>query len=219
MAQRYFEFRGRREKLVKTVDLMPEYFQGDVLDVGCDQKTLGTLIDGRYLGVDFCGKPDVCANLENGLPFRDRSFDTVTAFDVLEHCDRIHFVLDELFRVSRTYVVVGLPNMYEWHFRANFLLGKKLSGKYGLPIEPVPDRHRWLLHLGEAAEFALRGSARNGFRVVDEAFGYYKYRKALPRMLTSAGQLLKHRSARSLFVYLYLVVMERTDETAAFRRE
>lgn len=212
MAEKDFVYRGRCDKLVEAAALMPEYLKGDVLDVGCDTKTLSSLIEGRYIGVDFCGQPDVCVNIENGLPFSDRAFDTVTAFDVLEHCDRIHFVFDELCRVSRRYVLISLPNMYEWHFRLNFLLGKNLSGKYGLPVEPVPDRHRWLLHLYQAIDFVRHGSVRNGFRVVDEAFGFFDYRRAIPRILTTVGRRLTYHVARSLFVYLYLVVVQRSDQ-------
>jgi len=167
MGQTYFKFRGRSDKLTTIAESLPEYFRGDVLDVGCDTKTIASLVGGRYVGVDLCGKPDVYVNVENGLPFQDRSFDTVMAFDVLEHCERIHLLLEELFRVSNGYVLVGLPNMYEWHFRLNFMSGKPLSGKYELPAEPVLDRHRWLPNLGQAVDFVHRGSARNGFQIVD----------------------------------------------------
>ncbi len=79
---------------------------------------------------------------------------------------------EELCRVSRAYVIIGLPNMYEWHFRVMFLLGRKLGGKYGLPIDPPVDRHRWLFGLNEARNFVSLRSIKAGFRIIDEILAY-----------------------------------------------
>ena len=147
-----------------------------MLGVGCDRRYLAAFIKGKYLGIDITGQPDLVVNLEHGLPFRDRSFDIIIAFDVFEHLDNIHYVFDELCYVAKQYVIVGLPNMYEWHFRLMFLLDRKLSGKYGLPCDPPVDRHRWLFGLNEARGFVKQRAAKNGFAVVEEVFGYYSYR-------------------------------------------
>lgn len=95
-------------------------------------------------------------DLEQGLPFKDKSFDTVVAFDVLEHLENIYKAFDGLYPVAKGYVFIGLPNMYEWRFRLLFVLRRKLSGKYGLPPEAPKDRHRWLFSLDEARECLRR---------------------------------------------------------------
>ena len=65
------------------------------------------------------------------------------ALDVLEHTDDIYRANEELFRVARKNVIIALPNAYEVKGRLKFLIGRTLSGKYGLPLDPPSDRHRW----------------------------------------------------------------------------
>ena|SRR3990172_4520936 len=201
-------FRGRQDKLELMARVFQSYLLGDVLDVGCDQKIIKPFVRGRYVGIDIGGAPDVYANVEYGLPFRDKNFDTVIAFDSLEHLDHIHFAFDELCRVASRYVIIGLPNMYEWRFRLRFLIGKPISGKYGLPADAPLDRHRWLLSLRDAIEFVHQRGRQNGFLVVDEAFGYYEYRKLIARLINTLGCLLGSRGI-SLFVYHYWAVLEK----------
>ena len=129
-------FRGRHNKLTQLSNLYRQYLSGRVLDVGCDAKYLETVIDGRYIGVDIHGSPDVVINLEQGLPFHSKTFSTIVALDIIEHCDNIHFAVDELFRVADRNLIIGIPNMYEWHFRLLYLLGRTPSGKYGLQQDP-----------------------------------------------------------------------------------
>ncbi len=195
-------FRNREDKLALVGDVLSGYLRGSVLDVGCDRRHLLRFVTGRYVGIDISGAPEVVVNVEHGLPFRDMSFDTVVAFDVLEHLDNIHYVFDELCRVARRYVIIGLPNMYEWRFRLMFLLGKRLSMKYGLPIDP-----RWLFSLYEARCFIRERATRYGFRIVEETVGYYRYRRLLPRTITVIGKTLG-RIGINLFAYHYWAVLE-----------
>lgn len=207
---RYVSIRGREDKFTKIAQCFSDYLNGDVLDVGCDARHLSSLVQGRYVGVDIAGFPDIQLNVEEGLPFCNRCFDTVVAFDVLEHCDRIHFVFDELCRVARSYVVIGLPNMYEWSFRVMFLLGKKLSGKYGLDAQGITDRHRWLFGLSEARSFVRTRGEKNGFNLVEEALAFFAYRRVLARMINTLGRILTPRGA-SLFAYSYWAVLKRDE--------
>ncbi len=200
---RYVVSRGREDKLAVAAQLFSNYLIGDVLDIGCDAKHLSRSVQGWYVGVDIAGSPDICVNLENGCPFRDKSFDTVVAFDVLEHLDRLHFAFDELCRVSRSYLAIGLPNMYEWRFRTMFFLGKRFSGKYGLPCEPPNDRHRWLFNFEEARSFVRQRGAKNGFIVTEEVIGYYDYRRLMPKLVTLFGKILAPRGV-SLFALVVI---------------
>ena len=156
---------GEAGKFEAVVRAFPGIWSGDVLDVGCRSGNLRLALDGQALTPTipaWTGSPaDVVANLEEGLPFPDGSFDVVVALDVLEHTDDIHGAFAELCRVSRRHVVLTLPNTYEASLRLKYLLGKRISGKYGLPVEPVEDRHRWVMSLHEALAFthAFGGAA------------------------------------------------------------
>lgn len=56
-------------------------------------------------------KPDVIADIRE-LPFEDASFDTVCAFEVLEHLPFEDFekAVEQLFRVARKRVVISIPH-------------------------------------------------------------------------------------------------------------
>jgi len=61
--------------------------------------------------------------------------------------------------------------MYEWRYRLLFMMGKKLSGKYGLPSERPIDRHRWLFSLDDATSFIRFRATKNGFSIIQEVSG------------------------------------------------
>ena len=92
-----------------------------VLDLGCGfgaysgalmqegQKCFGCDINLDYLRKAAAhGLPVV--NVDSMLPFRDRSFDTVLIFEVLEHVSDVERVLSEAFRVARKNVLITVPN-------------------------------------------------------------------------------------------------------------
>ncbi len=210
MKAKIVEFRGRQDKLTLVGHLLSKYLKGDVLDVGCGEKHLSTLVRGRYVGIDIAGKPDIIANVEPGIPFRDMSFDTVVAFDILEHSDNIHFGFDELCRVARRYVIIGLPNIYEWRFRLMFVIGRRLSGKYGLPVNPPLDRHRWLFSFWDARSFIHHRASRAGFEIIEEFVGLYKYNRLFARAIGAVGKTMV-RWFPNLFAYHYWAILERID--------
>ncbi len=209
---KYASFRGRKDKSAKIARLFSDYLRGDVLDVGCDAKYLSDIIQGKYVGVDLSGSPDIRVNVEGGLLLRIihsiplwllTSWSIATGF--------ISYLMSYA-GVSRSYLIIGLPNMYEWHFRLMFLLGNDLSGKYRLNSEPPTDRHRWLLNLNDARAFLRQRAVGHGFSVAEEALGYYAYRRFVPKLVTRIGRLLAPRSA-SLFAYHYWAVLRRDDGT------
>jgi SAM-dependent methyltransferase len=152
-----------------------EIWHGSIIDVGCRSGNLHRLLckynrEVHYCGVDFYPPANILADLEKGLPFADKSFDVAIALDVLEHIDNIHKAFGELCRVAKKFVVIALPNAYELKGRINFLLGRPLSGKYGLPAYPNKDRHRWLFSLNEAKAFAHNMGQDLGFEVSSEGY-------------------------------------------------
>ena len=201
-------FRGRKDKLKIIANLFPDIFSRKVLDVGCGDCYLKEFVKNGYTGVDKYGNPDIKQDISNGLPFNNQSFDTVAGFDVLEHIDDIHFSFDELCRVSKKYVIITLPNMYEWRFRILFLFGKPLNGKYEFSAEAPLDRHRWVFSLEQAKCFLKQRAKKNNFEISDEVFCYYKYNRILPKIINKIGARFGKRF-QNLFVYNYLVVLKR----------
>lgn len=165
---------GERGKFLAVIRAFPTIWEGTILDVGCRSGLLRDALvqEGfhhvNYWGLDLYPPAHIRADLGKGMPFKDHVFDVVVALDVLEHVDDIHLGFQELCRVSKKWVVISLPNVYEFRGRLKFVMGKPLSGKYGLPPEPPMDRHRWLFSLYEAKTFCQGMAQTEGFRVVDE---------------------------------------------------
>ncbi len=160
-----------------------------VLDVGCRDRALAAKLppDVDYVGVDLGPPADVIANAEEPLPFESRSFEVVVLADVLEHLDDPHAALDECMRIARRGVVVLLPNVFCLPHRIAFARGRMLSGKYRFGSEPVRDRHRWILDVTQAREFAQGRAAGAGWHVGSEyAYGGGFRRRSVRTVLAAA---------------------------------
>jgi 2-polyprenyl-3-methyl-5-hydroxy-6-metoxy-1,4-benzoquinol methylase len=161
-------YTDRLSKASYIADKYAAILTGSVLDVGCDRAPLRSLVanPSRYAGVDIRPDADIVADLDKqDLPLADRSFDTVVCTDVLEHLERCHAVFDELCRVSRSRVIVSLPNPLRNLLMA---ISEGSGGRlkyYGLPVDPPRDRHRWFFGFEEAAEFLRERGGRAGFLI------------------------------------------------------
>ena len=142
-----------------------------LLDVGCRDAVLSTYLrkDLEYTGVDLMPGPKVTrvCNLEQGLPFEDRSFDAVTALDILEHTENIWANFGELVRVTRRQLFIVLPNLYWWPHRLRYLAGAE-QGKYRLDAHPIEDRHRWLTSYESARRFATGMAEKHNLTLQEE---------------------------------------------------
>ena len=69
-----------------------------LLDLGC-----GLRKQQNAIGIDMNANahPDVIGNIEQGLPFRDKSFDKVVGYSVLEHLSNLDGCVREVGRVLR----------------------------------------------------------------------------------------------------------------------
>jgi hypothetical protein len=158
-------------KFASMVRAFPDIWTGRVLDVGCRSRQLKDALPKEttdYLGLDLHPPADVVGNLGTGLPFDEASSDTVVALDVLEHTDDIYYSFAELCRVARNYVLLALPNLYEIMVRKRVFFGQPISGKYGLPVNPPMDRHRWMFSFCEAENFTHAMATKCGFEVIGE---------------------------------------------------
>lgn len=119
-------------------------------------------------------------NLDSGeqLPLKENSFDLVLCTDVLEHLENIHFVFDELCRISNRYIMISLPNPHSYLGIYSVLRGRKYSttlvkqkefGKYikfyGLPLSKPRDRHRWFFNTEEAVDFVNYRAKKNNYKI------------------------------------------------------
>ena len=117
-----------------------------IIDVGCDNNSLKKIIGPKVLGVDLFGAPDIKIDFEKDKlsRFKSGEFDMAVCTEVLEHLDNFHPMVDELFRVSRRYVLISLPNCLSLFAKINIVFQTKIGKFYGLPLKPPQDRHRWL---------------------------------------------------------------------------
>ena len=185
---------GKFQGIVHT---FPTIWNGRILDVGARSGRMNEVIraivnpgNAQYCSVDLFPPADIIANLEKGLPVADNSFDVVLALDILEHTDNIYLSFSELCRVSKRFIVITLPNIYEIKGRFKFLQGLPLSGKYGLPTVPPKDRHRWVFSFREALNFVHHQSQSYGFLVVSDGCLVGPRRKVVRFMIMPFANLL-----------------------------
>jgi len=124
---------------------------------------------------------------------------------VLEHLDNPHQAIKELMRVAKYSVFISLPNMFHFHFRINFLFGKGISGKYKFPVNPIIDRHRWIMSYNEQISF-IEGNS-SGFKIHKE--NLYTINGRFKKTIGLIERLLS-KLFPNLFVYgvLYEIVIE-----------
>lgn len=122
-----------------------------ILDAGCGEGfTLENLRAGSigktYEGIDFLKTaidlghkihPQITLKQASiyKLPYKDNSFDLVLSTEVLEHLEDPKIALKEIFRVSKKYVLLSVPNEPIF-MGSNFLRGKNWS-RFGNDIEHI----------------------------------------------------------------------------------
>jgi hypothetical protein len=68
-------------------------------------------------------------------------------------------------RVSRRYVLISLPNCFNYENVFRIWTGRRLKF-YGLPAAPDEDRHKWFFGHHEAEEFFRANAKRSGLGIV-----------------------------------------------------
>lgn len=80
----------------------------------------------KYVSIDIDKRADICCDLNKlkRLPFRDRSIDLVIFSMVIEHIFDPRHLCEEIGRISKRYILFGVPSMLVWDSRLSFLIGK-----------------------------------------------------------------------------------------------
>lgn len=169
--QKYSNFLNSQDKYVykKYVDFIKKYSKksDNFLDVGCGSGILVDLvktyvnaagIEVSKTSINLCKKKKLNCKYYNGsrIPHKDRSFNVVGSFNVLEHSQDPALFLDEQYRVLRKdgYLFVICPNFlsitnaYHWHTQGlknkliNFqkTLLKSLTNKVNFEMMDIIER-------------------------------------------------------------------------------
>lgn len=104
-----YSFYGHTNHGSEAYELISVMCPESIVDVGCGHNEFCIYFsqnEVKSVGVDFaCPSSNVIADAVN-LPFKNKSFDILTSFDMLEHLlpKDISSVLDEFKRISKRYV-------------------------------------------------------------------------------------------------------------------
>lgn len=177
-----------------TLSLLEHDPETSLLDLGCHDGSLTSRMAKRVgtksvIGVDCisrdCDVPIVKANLEELLPFPDRTFNVVTAIQVIEHVGNTDGLLQEIRRVLKDngYAIISTPNL-----AAFTTIGFLLFGWQPTMISAT-DWRNGRLNSFHRRVFTLPGLRQalvaNGFRIEKELYScYYPMPTFLSRIMS-----------------------------------
>lgn len=137
------------------VNFLTKWSPKSILDVGCGfnefvKSVLEKSLCERAVGVDFaCPGADIIAEAD-ALPFKNKEFDVVTSFDMMEHLpeESVDSVLREMCRVSNRFVlsISYVDSVNRWK---------------GETLHPtVRPEHWWMVRLVRAGALSLKKVGR-----------------------------------------------------------
>jgi len=112
---------GRTNHGKGAIKIIKEWLPKSLIDVGCGHNEFVKEIRSlniSSIGLDFaCSGADIIADAKN-IPFENKKFDVLTAFDMLEHLlqEDVPIVLKEFERVSSRFVfsICCKPSINKW---------------------------------------------------------------------------------------------------------
>lgn len=125
----------------------------------------------KVFEIDITGDADLLLNLDQteNLPFEDKSFDAVCAFDVLEHLENFHLINEEIYRIAKKLILISLPNSAAEITKAIKNITEHdenergvYSKYYGLPLTKPEDRHRWWLYFDDIIRYYTNFELNHG---------------------------------------------------------
>lgn len=103
-------------------------YKGNVLDIGCGQSPYKHLLDTgttKYFGIDIIeaknfgyDNSEITSFDGKNIPFEDNKFDAVICTEVLEHVQDFQYLIDEIYRTSKTNadIIVTIPWSARYHY-------------------------------------------------------------------------------------------------------
>lgn len=137
-AKRYYSIQKKKIEIV--LKLLEKHENGRVLDIGCGDGLISTLIanvtKAKVYGVDIsrkalskAKKKGIITRAMNvdkqGFPFEEESFDAVFCGDLLEHLYDTENLLENVRKILKPngYLIISVPNIASWYNRGFLLLG------------------------------------------------------------------------------------------------
>ena len=153
---------GKRERNV--LDLCDVKRNASYLDCGFSDGNLTLKVSGKIetkkiYGIDvdpnylrMAKKKGINAlygNLNEKLPFKNETFDVITAIEVIEHLHNTDMFVKELFRICKKggHVIIGTENLASWHNIFALILGFQpstgpwISDFYSIGFYPLRQKH------------------------------------------------------------------------------
>ncbi len=166
--------------------LVKKFNPNKILEIGIENKTVSSYLINNGYDVETCDirkdtNPDFVADIRN-LPFKNRSYDLVLAFEVLEHLPWKDFEasLNELYRVSKKDVLISLPySSIQFSAVIKFPFIRKIINKSFInltfltpffhPNKPLSSDHYWEIGMKNYSFTKIRKYIMgSGFEIVED---------------------------------------------------
>ena len=149
---------GKRNHGYFAYDIVENLAPKSLLDIGCGK---GLFVEWaktkniNAVGLDFATDYDVQADILN-MPFSDKSFEMITAFDVLEHLlpEDLEQGLDKMFRVAKQWWIISI----------GYGPSKIRTPEGFMQLHPISTRDKswWIPILSRYATIEKKGITRRG---------------------------------------------------------
>lgn len=127
-----------------------------ILDIGCYEGSMGVLIqekNNKVIGIDITmpgligaikkGIICICSDLSKSFPFKNESFDTIIAGEIIEHIIDTDFFIEEIKRILKPAgkIIITTPNTASFGRRLLLLMGINPHFEASLTFPSKPAGH------------------------------------------------------------------------------
>lgn len=177
-----------------------------LLDVGCRDCALKPqVIDQvkKYRSLDLfqndTNSVDYVCNFETEPGTFDGPYDCVVALDLAEHLNDFSGGVNRLLGLTKSDLIIVLPNLSHLLFRLRFLFTGRLGDKYDLAYNMGEDRHRWVTILSQTDAYMKELARNNNLKL--EIIHFTEGKKN--RLFEKIGRFLHLPKSLYIFSILY----------------